>query len=179
MYRDIPEELRTLVEPAIEDAGYELVDLMLVRGRGPWQLRVTIDNPAGDGCVPVDRVAEVSRELGTLLDAADAIAEAYRLEVSSPGLDRVLARAKDFEAACGSKLKLETRLPVDGRRRFRGELLAFDGTRVEMLVDGENVSVDFADVVKANVMYEFTAADFSSAVSGGNEVRGKVTRCSA
>ncbi|MBW2269291.1 MAG: ribosome maturation factor RimP [Deltaproteobacteria bacterium] len=179
MYRDIPEELRTLVEPAIEEAGYELVDLLLTRGRGSSQLRITIDTPAGDGLVPVDRLADVSRELGTLLDAADAIAASYRLDVSSPGLDRVLARAQDFEAACGSKIKLETRRPLDGRRRFRGELVAFDGHALELTVDGLSVSVAFDDVSKANVMYEFTAADFSAANSRDNEARGKVARCSA
>jgi ribosome maturation factor RimP len=179
MYRDIPEELRTLVEPAIEDAGYELVDLVLVRGRGPWQLRITIDSPAGDGLVPVDRIADVSRELGTLFDATDAIAEAYRLEVSSPGLDRVLARAKDFEAACGSNVKLQTKMPVEGRRRFKGRLVSFDGTSIELDIDGENVTVPFAEVARANVVYEFSAADFAAENSGGNEVRDKVARCSA
>jgi ribosome maturation factor RimP len=179
MYRDIPEELRGLVEPAIEDAGYELVDLVLTRGRGPWQLRIIIDTPAGDGCVPVDDLATVSRELATLLDATDAIAESYRLEVSSPGLDRVLARAKDFEAALGSKIKLETRLPVDGRRRFRGVLVACDGETVELQIDEEHFRLAFADVAKASVVYEFTAADFSAAVSRETEARGRVSRCSA
>jgi len=179
MYRDIPEALRRLIEPAIEEAGYELVDLSLVRGRGAGQLRIVIDTPAGDGAVPIDRLAEVSRELGTLLDAADAIAEAYRLEVTSPGLDRVLARAKDFEAACGANVKLSTKLPLEGRRRFSGRLLAFDGAVVVLEMDGGKVNVPFEDVAKANVVYEFTAADFSAAASRENAARGKVARCSA
>jgi ribosome maturation factor RimP len=165
MYRDIPEELRAIVEPAVEDAGYELVDLVLVRGRGPWQLRVIVDTRAGDGRVGVDRLAEVSRELGTLLDARDAIPQAYRLEVSSPGLDRVLAREKDFIAACGREVKLETRRPLAGRRRFRGRLLAFDGDVARLSVDGDDVGIPFADVAKAHVIYEFTRADFSAAGS--------------
>lgn len=165
MYRDIPEELRAIVEPAIEDAGYELVDLVLVRGHGPWQLRVTVDNAAGDGRVPVDRLAEVSRELGTLLDTCDVIPNAYRLEVSSPGLDRVLAREKDFAAACGAQVKLETRRPLEGRRRFRGVLLAFDGAVARLSVDGRDVGIPFEEVVKANLIYEFTRADFSAADS--------------
>lgn len=179
MYRDIPEELRALVEPAIEEAGFELVDLVLVRGRGPQQVRIAIDNPSGDGRVPVDDIAAVSREIGTLFDAADAIPTAYRLEVSSPGLDRMLTREKDFVAACGSRIKLQTLQPVAGRRRFRGELVAFDGRAVELLVDGERVSVPFDEVAKANVMYEFTAADFTAAQSRDNDARGKVERCSA
>ena len=179
MYRDIPEQLRVLVEPAIEEAGYELVDLSLVRGRGPQQLRIVIDTPAGDGRVPVDEIASVSREIGTLLDAADAIATSYRLEVSSPGLDRILARAKDFEAACGSKVKLQTGQPVDGRRRFKGTLTAFDGRTLELQVDGEPVLVPFESVTKANVMYEFSASDFSATTSRDMDAKNRVTRCSA
>ncbi len=178
MYRDIPEELRALVEPAIEEAGYELVDLSLVRGKGPQQLRIVIDNAAGDGRIPVDDIAVVSREIGTLLDAADAIATAYRLEVSSPGLDRVLARAKDFEAARGEKVKVQTAQPVDGRRRFKGKLLRFDGSTLEMRIDDESVYIPFEAVTKANVMYEFSAADFSAA-KRDMDAKQKVERCSA
>ena len=60
MYRDIPEGLRALIEPVIEDSGFELVDVVLNRGRRPWLLRVTIDRPEGDGPIPVDRCATVS-----------------------------------------------------------------------------------------------------------------------
>jgi ribosome maturation factor RimP len=165
MYRDIPEELRAIVEPAVEDAGYELVDLVLVRGRGPWQLRVTVDTVSGDGRVPVDRLAAVSRELGTLLDARDAIPQAYRLEVSSPGLDRVLAREKDFAAACGSEVQIQTRRPLDGRRRFRGRLLEFDRGVAKLTVDGCEVGIPFAEVAKANTVYQFTRADFAGRAS--------------
>jgi len=96
VYRDIPEELRVLIEPVVGDAGFELVDALLTRGRAPWLLRVILDTPEGDGRVPIEHCARVSREIGSQLDAADAIAVPYRLEVSSPGLDRVLAREKDF-----------------------------------------------------------------------------------
>ena len=77
-----------MIEPVVEAAGLELVDIALVRGRQPWSLRVTIDTPVGDGRVPIEACAAVSRELSTHLDAADAIPVSYRLEVSSPGLDR-------------------------------------------------------------------------------------------
>ena len=119
MYRDIPEPLRALIEPVVEDAGCELVDVLLARGRPPWLLRITIDTPAGDGRVPIERCADVSREIGTQLDAADAFPVSYRLEVTSPGLDRVLAREKDFAAACGAEVQLETRRPLDGRLPLR------------------------------------------------------------
>jgi ribosome maturation factor RimP len=161
MYRDIPEELRELVEPLVEDAGLELVDLTLRRGRPPWLLRIVVDTPRGDGRVPVDRCAEVSREVETQLDAADAVPASYRLEVTSPGLDRVLARPKDFALAQGSEVAIETRSAIDGRRRFRGRLLEFADDVARVRVDGVEFRIPFADVAKAKAIYEFTAADFA------------------
>lgn len=161
MYRDIPEDLRILIEPVVEDAGLELVDVMITRGRPPWLLRITIDTRKADGRVNVDRCAEVSREIEVQLDAVEAIPNAYRLEVSSPGLDRVLAREKDFSAACGSEVRIETRRPLDGRRRFRGVLVSFDDGTAKLCVDGREVGIPFAEVAKANAIYDFTPADFS------------------
>ena len=107
MYRDIPEDLKILIEPIVEDAGFELVDIVQKRGRQPWLLRAVIDTKVGDGRVPVERCAEVSREIETHLDAADAIAAPYRLEVSSPvSIDRSHARRTSPRLAaprCGSK----------------------------------------------------------------------------
>jgi ribosome maturation factor RimP len=163
VYRDIPEDLRQVIEPIVEAAGLELVDVLLTRGRQPWSLRVTIDRPAGDGRVPVDACAAVSREIATSLDAADAIPVAYRLEVSSPGLDRVLAREKDFAAACGAEVAIETRRPQDGRRRFRGTLLSFEGNVARLLVDGAEFGIAFEEVARAHTIYRFTRADFAKA----------------
>ena len=161
MYRDIPEDLRSLVEPVVESSGLELVDLRVTRGRRPWLLRVTVDTCQGDGRISVDRCADISREIGTELDAADAVPVEYRLEVSSPGLDRVLAREKDFAAACGSEVSIETRGPSDGRRRFRGRLVGFEKSIARLTVDGRDVSIPFAEVAKANTVYKFTRADFA------------------
>ena len=165
MYRDIPEEMRELIEPILDDHGLELVDVDLKRGRAPWTLRVIVDTPEGDGLVPVDGCAQVSREIGSHLDAEDLIPARYTLEVSSPGLGRVLAREKDFAAACGREVKLETRAPRDGRRRFRGRLVGFDDQVARLLIDGEEVEIAFADVARANAVYEFTREDFAKRAS--------------
>ena len=163
MYRDIPEEMKALIEPIVADHGLELVDVERKQGRAPWTLRVIVDTPSGDGLVPVDQCAEVSREIAANLDARDAIPVRYNLEVSSPGLDRVLAREKDFVAAAASErlVKIETRAPVDGRRRFRGAIRAFDGDEVRIEVDGELVAIPFAAIRRANTVYEFTREDFA------------------
>lgn len=161
MYRDIPRELREWIEPVVESHALELVDVELHKGRGPWILRVIVDTPVGDGRVGVDVCAQVSREIGTQLDAHDAIPVRYRLEVSSPGLDRVLGREKDFAAVCGSEVWLETHRPLDGRRRFQGELVAADAEQLRVKLEGAEVSIPFAEVAKAHKVYHFTPEDFA------------------
>ena len=85
----------------------------------------------------------------------------FRLEVTSPGLDRTLAREKDFASACGFEVKLETRQPLHGRKRFKGRLLAFDAGVARLDLDGDEVGIPFDEVAKAHVIYEFTNADFA------------------
>jgi ribosome maturation factor RimP len=160
VYRDIPEELRALIEPIVDEAGFELVDAQLARGGKPWTLKITIDTPECDGRVPVGSCAVVSRELGSQLDVANTIEANYRLEVSSPGLDRPLTREKDFASACGREVQIETRQPISGRRRFRGVLVRFEGDVATVDVDGNEVEISFAEVSKAKAVYQFSRTDF-------------------
>lgn len=173
MYRDIPEELRQLIEPVVQDFGFELVDVALHRGRSPWLLRVTLDTPQGDGCVSIERCAQVSREIGTQLDAASWGTSAYHLEVSSPGLDRLLTREIDFSRACGSEVSLETRRPLDGRRRFRGVLQAFEAGVAKLVIDGREFLVPFEEVAKAHSIYRFSASDFEGKAGSRQDARAR------
>src|SRR5512147_1738872 len=106
MYKDIPETLRSVVEPVVKAHGLELVDAHV--GRGPTRslVRVIVDTPSGDGRVRVDECAAVSREVGHGLDVAEVVRGAYTLEVTSPGVDRTLAREIDFERAVGRVVAL-------------------------------------------------------------------------
>ena len=160
VYRDIPEELRNAIEPVVTEYGLELMNVQTSQDRGVAVLRVTLDSELGDGRIPVDRLAKVSREVESSLDAAEALETEYRLEVSSPGLDRMLAREKDFTAARGSLVKVTTRRPLDGRRRFRGELLDFMDGVAEVAVDGQPVRISFDDIERANSVYAFSSTDF-------------------
>lgn len=177
MYRDIPDEWRVLIEPIVEEHGYELMDVERVIGPGSLLLRITIDSPSGDGRVRVDDIARVSREIETQLDASDALEGSYRLEVSSPGLDRMLAREKDFAAARGREVKIKTRRPLDGRRRFKGGLVDFRDGRVLLNVDGKETRIAFEDIEKANVVYAFSRADFVAGGAAGS--KGAVARPNA
>lgn len=180
IYRDIPDALRELIEPVVDEHGCELVNVELSGGgggaqrRGRGLLRITIDHPDGEGRVPIEKCVAISREVETLLDAADAVPGAYQLEVSSPGLDRVLGREKDVRAAVSLEVKLQTRRPIGGRKRFRGRLLSFDDGVLKMNVDGEEALIPFDEIEKANSIYEFTSADFAkkSPQSGSSQSGG-------
>ena len=161
MYGDIPAHMRDLIEPIVTAHGLELVDVEQHKGRAPWRLRVFVDTASCDGRVPIEQCAAVSREIAVNLDAADVMPVAYHLEVSSPGFDRILAREKDFAHAIGSEVKLETRAPIDGRRRFRGQLAGFSGGEASLVVDGQDVRIPFAAVARGHKIHQFTPADFA------------------
>ena len=148
----------------------ELVDVEVAKNRGTGLLRITVDNQSGDGRVAIKRCLAISREIETLLDAADSMPGAYQLEVSSPGLDRVLGREKDFLAVINQEVKLRTRRPIEGRKRYRGRLVSLESGVLKMKVDGlqkvngvggDEVLIPIEEVEKANMIYEFTSADFA------------------
>lgn len=158
MYNDIPAELLRVVEPVVRDHGLELVDAGVHGGGGRAVVRIVVDTPAGDGKVNVDRCAEVSREVGRGLDVAEVVRGSYMLEVTSPGIDRTLGREVDFRRSLGRKVSLETREPLDGRRRFKGELVAFDGSLATLCAGEERFDIPFARISRARAFWPGDAA---------------------
>ena len=116
-----------IAEPVIEGLGYRLVRVK-VSGTDGCTVQIMAERP--DGGMDVDDCETISRALSPVLDVADPIDRAYRLEISSPGLDRPLVRKSDFERYAGHLARIEMEVPVDGRKRFRGFLA---GTEDEML----------------------------------------------
>ena len=170
MYHDIPEDLRLLIEPIVDECSCELVDVVVQRSASEGLIRIVIDHKNGDGRVSIENIESVSREVGVQLDAADFMSGRYRLEVTSPGLDRVLAREKDFIAATGSQVKLQTRRPIESRKRFRkkfkGTLKSFEDGIAQIEVDNEIVQIPFGEVEKANSIYQFSREDFAGGSAG-------------
>ena len=157
MYKDIQPEIRGVVEPVVHAHGLELVDATLKQGPGKSQLQIIVDTPVGDGRVNVDSCAAVSREVGHGLEVAELIRGAYLLEVCSPGVDRVLGRSVDFERSVGREVKLETRRPLDGRKRFRGELVGFHDETAELRSEDQQFSIPFELISRAKAFYPFEA----------------------
>lgn len=113
-----------VAEPVIEAMGYRLVR---VRISGTDGCTVQVMAERADGTLTIEDCEEISRALSPVLDVADPVDRAYRLEISSPGLDRPLVRRSDFERHAGHLAKIEMNVPVDGRKRFRGILQGVDG----------------------------------------------------
>src|SRR5215467_12761792 len=132
----------TIVEPVVEQLGYRLVRVRISGAEG-CTVQIMAERP--DGSMTVEDCESISRALSPVLDVADPIERAYRLEISSPGIDRPLVRKSDFERYAGHLAKIETTMPVQGRKRFRGLLIGTEGEaariRRDDAVEGEESEV--------------------------------------
>jgi ribosome maturation factor RimP len=113
-----------LVEPVLAALGYRLVRIRISAYAG-CTVQIMAERP--DGTMSIEDCEAASRALSPVLDIADPIESAYRLEISSPGIDRPLVRRSDFDRYAGHVAQVEMQAPVDGRRRFRGELIGAQG----------------------------------------------------
>lgn len=146
----LEKRIKALVEPAIEDLGFELVRVRL-SGEQRAVLQIMADRADGRP-ISVDDCADISRAVSAILDVDDPIRTAYRLEVSSPGIDRPLTRPKDFAAYAGLEVKIELERLVEGRRRFRGELKGIEDGTITIETDQGPATVAFADVRDAKLV---------------------------
>jgi ribosome maturation factor RimP len=121
-----------LVEPVLEPLGFRLVRV-LVAGRDGQTVQIMVDRPAGT--VSVDDCEAISRELSPLLDAHDPMPGSYRLEISSPGIDRPLVRPSDFATWVGHEAKIGLKEPVNARKRYRGVLEGFEDGEVRIMCE--------------------------------------------
>ena len=117
--------IAALAEPVLMGLGYRLVRVR-VSGRDGMTVQIMAERP--DGSFMIEDCETASRNLSPSLDVEDPIPGGYRLELSSPGIDRPLVRRSDFERAVGHEAKIEMEIPVEGRKRFRGEITGTEGT---------------------------------------------------
>ena len=143
-------EVERLIAPTLADMGYDIVRVMLSGDRRA-RLQVMIERD-DLSAITVDDCAAASRAASAILDVEDPIAEAYTLEVSSPGMDRPLTRLADFARFAGREARIELGQPLAGRRRFSGRLLGVEGEAVLLDRGGERFSLPFADLIKAKLI---------------------------
>jgi len=145
------DELAALLEPTVVRLGYELSDLEVRLGGNGGLVRVFIDKPEGIGLADCERV---SAAVSALLDVEDPVPGDYSLEVSSPGLDRKLTKVEHFQRFMGETVKVKTRFPVEGRRRFRGKLMSVDEEEIVVEVDGQSYSLALVKIDTARLVPE-------------------------
>ena len=157
----VQQQLEQLLEPALSSMGYELVDLEYRREERGWVVRLYIDSEQG---VKLDDCVMVSREAGVLLEVEDPVPHAYNLEVSSPGMDRVLKKERDFIRFIGHRVKLRTVQALDpagrgrGRKTFVGTLLGCADGKIrirELPGDEAETVIELAALERANLDPEF------------------------
>lgn len=125
-------DLAQLVEPVLDSLGFRLVRIE-ISGRDGKTVQIMAERP--DGSMTIDDCEAVSKAVSPLLDVQDMVADSYRLEISSPGIDRPLVRPSDFVDWAGSEAKIELKSPIEGRKRFKGRLEGFEDDEVLMDVD--------------------------------------------
>jgi ribosome maturation factor RimP len=128
-------EIETLITPVVDQEGGEIVDLQWRREGHQWILRLFIDKPNG---ITLDDCALFSDRVGAFLDEKNAIEQSYVLEISSPGLDRVIKKDKDFEKFAGKAVKVRIKIAENGQRKFSGILKGLQDGKVAVQV-GETV----------------------------------------
>src|SRR6185312_6903400 len=137
----LPARVAAIIEPVLHQLGFRLVRVR-VSGAEGCTVQIMAERP--DGSMTVEDCEEVSRAVSPVLDVADPIERAYRLEISSPGIDRPLVRKSDFDRYAGHLVRIEMSMPVEGRKRFKGTLAGTEGEAARLLRDdaeGEDATV--------------------------------------
>ncbi len=157
------EEIEALLAPTVRGLGCEVWGVEFRPwGRGRATLRLYIDSPAG---VSVGDCERVSRQVSALLDVEDPIAGAYRLEVSSPGLDRLLFRREQFVASIGESLSVRLAVPFDGQRRFEGRLVGLEGEDVVLRQGDDEYLLPLGQIERARIRPNFNEAHSAQAAT--------------
>lgn len=146
------QKLNELLQPLVEDLGYEFVGLEYNNNPKHSVLRIYIDHENGVG---IDDCENVSREVAALLDVNDPIRSHYNLEISSPGLDRPLFTPAHYRQFAGNMVQINLFAPQDGRRKFSGQILGADENGVRVEQDGSEVRLDFDNIAKAKLVPDY------------------------
>ena len=139
-----------LIDPTIQALGLDLWGVELLQQGKYSLLRIYIEREEG---VTIEDCEKVSRQISALMDVEDPIAGEYTLEVSSPGMDRPLFWIEHYSQYVGSEVDLKLRRPLDGRRKFKGQITKVSGDIVGLLVEGSEYNLEFSDIEKASIFF--------------------------
>ncbi len=148
----IAAKVRTIITPVADSLGLRLWDVEWVKEGAEMVLRVTIDNDAG---ITIDDCEAMHRAIDPVLDEADPIEDAYRLEVSSPGVERVVSLPEHYEFCTGSEIEVKLYAPVNGSKVIRGILASHDDDAFTVKTPDGDVTVRYADAAKVHTVFDW------------------------
>ena len=149
---DYEHRAEALLQPIVEQFGFELVDVEYVKEGGTWYLRGYVDKPGG---ITINDCEAVSRQFSDRMDEEDFIPDSYVMEISSPGLDRPLKKPKDFERSIGKEVEIRTYRPVDHCKEFVGTLISYDDDTITVETEGQNKAFERKDIALVRLYIEF------------------------
>lgn len=149
---DYEHRAEALLQPIVEQFGFELVDVEYVKEGGTWYLRGYVDKPGG---ITINDCEAVSRQFSDRMDEEDFIPDSYVMEISSPGLDRPLKKPKDFERSIGKEVEIRTYRPVDHCKEFVGTLISYDDDTITVETEGQNRVFERKDIALVRLYIEF------------------------
>jgi len=154
---NIAEKVETLITPCVSGLGYRIWDVEYVKEGAEWYLRITIDSDNGIG---IDDCERVSRAINPIIDEADPIEDFYYLEVSSPGIERVLRRPEHFAKSVGSDVDVRLFAPDERKKKaYAGQLVSYDGKAVTLLCGTEEITIPSEKISKIQTVYDFTQSN--------------------
>lgn len=160
MSQTLQERIAQIIEPSLKAMGYELVQIRLMEG-GRRTLQIMAERLDGVN-MTVEDCADISHQVSALLDVEDPIPGAYSLEISSPGIDRPLIKPEDFARFAGFDAKIEMKLPIEGRKRFKGRLNGVEGETALLTFDNMQVRLPIHNMLSAKLVLTDELIDWHS-----------------
>ena len=150
--KNIAETVQAFVQPVINQLGYYLWDVEYVKEGSEWYLRITIDSEDG---ITIDDCETVHRAIDPVIDEHDPIENACHLEVSSPGIERVLRTAEHIEAWAGEEVEAKLFAPIDGKKAIRGILGGIENGIVTIECDGKTYAIEHKKISRMTTVFDF------------------------
>ncbi len=150
--KNIAGTVRELVSPVAEEFGFMLWDVEYVKEGADMILRITIDKPEG---IDIEDCEKMARAIDPIIDEADPIEVSYKMEVSSPGIERALTRPEHFTACMGEKIEVKLYAPMDGKKQIVGILTAADEKSITVTVDEADIVLEKSAVAKVSTVFDW------------------------
>lgn len=149
---NIENKVTMLLEDIITNLGYDLYDVFYVKESKDYYLRIVIDKPEG---IDINDCETVNNAINDILDEADYIKEQYFLEVSSPGVERILRKEKHYKSQIGNEIEIKLFKPIDKQKELIGTLTEYNEKEIALKIGEKNIKIDLKDIALAKTIFNW------------------------